>query len=212
MQLQSTLTCPKCSYQARRCRSMPASSSMPARAVANGSSPSRAIAACSALTVQCRARRHRATCVAACQRFNKCSEALNARSAIQWKIKRSRPIAAPDTGSQCFHQLALGCDARQVCGHRAGRAGADAQWSRLKKAAISKASIISALLLTVGIRFRFRWLRAAHRIRCGERILKALVQLVVHVLVGFLRLLGICRVLIRRRGVEFLGHDILHRI
>jgi hypothetical protein len=27
-----------------------------------------------------------------------------------------------------------------------------------------------------------------------------------------LRLLGICRVLIRRRGVEFLGHDILHRI
>jgi hypothetical protein len=111
----------------RRCRPMPASSSMTARAVANGSSPSRAIAACSALTVQCRARRHRATCVAACQRFNKCSEALNARSAIQWKIKRSRPIAAPGTGSQCFHQLALGCDARQVCGHHASRAGADAQ-------------------------------------------------------------------------------------
>jgi hypothetical protein len=128
----------------RRCRPMPASSSMPAKAVANGSSPSRAIAACSALTVQCRARRHRATCVAACQRFNKCSAALNARSAIRWKIKRSRPIAAPTTGSQCFHQLALGCDARQVCGHHAGRAGADAQWSRLKKAAISKASIISA--------------------------------------------------------------------
>jgi hypothetical protein len=73
MQLQSTLTCPKCSYQA--VETMPASSSMTARAVANGSSPSLAIAACSALTVQCRARRHRATCVAACQTFNKCSEA-----------------------------------------------------------------------------------------------------------------------------------------
>ena len=72
----------------RRCRPMPASSSMTARAVANGSSPSRAIAACSALTAQCRVRRYRATCVAACQGFIKCREALKARSAIQWNIKR----------------------------------------------------------------------------------------------------------------------------
>src|SRR6266851_2407972 len=38
---------------------MPASSSMIARAVANGSSPSRAIAACSALTARCRVRPYR---------------------------------------------------------------------------------------------------------------------------------------------------------
>ena len=72
----------------RRCRPMPASSSMTARAVANGSSPSRAIAACSALTAQCRVRRYRATCVAACQRFIKCREALKARTTIRWNIKR----------------------------------------------------------------------------------------------------------------------------
>jgi hypothetical protein len=59
----------------RRCRPTPASSSMTARAAANGSSRSRAIAACSALTAQCRARRHRATCVAACQSFIECSGA-----------------------------------------------------------------------------------------------------------------------------------------
>jgi hypothetical protein len=64
----------------KRCRPMRASSSMTARAVANGSSPSRAIAAFSALTAQCRVRRHRATCVAACQKFVKCPEALKARS------------------------------------------------------------------------------------------------------------------------------------
>jgi Phage integrase, N-terminal SAM-like domain len=63
----------------RRCRPMPASSSMTARAVANGSSLSRAIAACFALTARCRARRYRATC-AACLRFIKCPEALKARS------------------------------------------------------------------------------------------------------------------------------------
>jgi len=70
MQLQSTLTCPKCGYQA--VETMPTDachSSMTARAVANGSSPLRAIAACSALTAQCRARRRRATCVAACGTF-----------------------------------------------------------------------------------------------------------------------------------------------
>ena len=57
MQRQSTLTCPKCSFQA--VETMPTDachSSMTARAVANGSSPSRAIAACSALTAQCRVR------------------------------------------------------------------------------------------------------------------------------------------------------------
>ncbi len=64
----------------RRCRPMPANSSMTARAVANGSSPSRAIAACSALTAQCRVRRSRPTCVAACQRFINCPNALNART------------------------------------------------------------------------------------------------------------------------------------
>jgi hypothetical protein len=64
----------------RRCRPMPASSSMTAKAVANGSSPSRAIAACSALTAQCRARRYRATCVAACRKSIKSPEALKARS------------------------------------------------------------------------------------------------------------------------------------
>ena len=45
----------------RRCRLMPASFSMTARAVANGSSPSRAIAACSALMVRFRVRRYKRT-------------------------------------------------------------------------------------------------------------------------------------------------------
>ena len=65
----------------KRCRPMSASSSMTARAVANGSSPSRAIAACSALTAQCGARRYRATCVAACRRFIKCPEGPQRREA-----------------------------------------------------------------------------------------------------------------------------------
>src|SRR5216684_8783350 len=50
---------------------MPASSSMTAKGAANGSSPSRAIAAFFALTDRGRARRYRATCAAACRPFTK---------------------------------------------------------------------------------------------------------------------------------------------
>jgi len=76
----------------RRCRLMPASFSMTARAVANGSSPSRAIAACSALTAQCRARRHRATCVAACRRFIKCLDALKSRTRRRDRQGQGGPV------------------------------------------------------------------------------------------------------------------------
>ena len=93
----------------RRCRPMPASSSMTARAVTNGSSPSRAIAAYSALTAQCRARRYRATCVAACQRFIKCPEALKARSRRRRRCGRldPRPATRPWTPADDAQPLAL---------------------------------------------------------------------------------------------------------
>jgi len=47
-----------------RCLRMPASSSMTARAAVHGSSPRRAIAACSVLTARCHAHRFRLTLVA----------------------------------------------------------------------------------------------------------------------------------------------------
>jgi hypothetical protein len=69
MQLQSTFTCPKCSYQV--VETMPTDACQffyDCKGCGERLKPL-AGAACSALTAQCRARRYRATCVAACQRF-----------------------------------------------------------------------------------------------------------------------------------------------
>ena len=46
---------------------------------------------------------------------------------IRRAIKRSKPIAAPGAGSQCFHPRPSGLWASR------GRAGSDAQWSRLTR-------------------------------------------------------------------------------
>jgi hypothetical protein len=72
MQLQSTLTCPKCTHQA--IETMPTNACQffyDCKGCGERLKPSRAIAACFALTDRCRARRYRATCAAACRPFTK---------------------------------------------------------------------------------------------------------------------------------------------
>jgi hypothetical protein len=89
MQRQSTLTCPKCSFQA--VETMPTDACQfldDCKGCGERLKPSRAIAACSALTAQCRVRGKEQLALLRAKGSLKCREALKARSAIRWNIKR----------------------------------------------------------------------------------------------------------------------------
>jgi peptide/nickel transport system substrate-binding protein len=66
--------------------------------------------------------------------------------------------------------------------------------------------VCNVKLFAFRIPLRLRRLNGAYRIGRGERAFKALVQPIMHFLVGLSRLFGIGGVLIFRRGIEFFCH------
>jgi hypothetical protein len=73
--------------------------------------------------------------------------------------------------------------------------------------AASRAGYVTVKLFAFRIPLRLRRLNGAYRIRSGKRAFKSLIQLVVHFLVGLLRLFRIGSVLVLRRWIEFVCHD-----